>query len=44
VALGDLLQDKVVPNLEEGGEGPLSSDPGPQVAVVVVEEPEDVED
>ena len=43
MVLGDLLQDKVVLNLQEGGEGPLPGDPCPQVAVAVVETRQDIE-
>jgi len=41
--LCDLLQDEVVPNLQEGGERPLPGDPCPQVAIGVVETPQDIE-
>jgi len=36
------LQDEVVPNLQEGGERPLPGDPCPQVAICVVETPQDI--
>lgn len=43
MALGEFLQDKVVADLEEGGEGLLACDPCPQVVIVVVETTQDIE-
>ena len=43
-ALSKLLHDKVVTDLEEGGKGPLSGDPRPEVGVAVTEPAENVED
>ena len=43
-ALSKLLHDKVVMDLQEGGEGPLSGDPRPEIGVAVTEPAENVED
>ena len=43
-ALSKLLHDKVVTDLQEGGEGPLPGDPRPKVGVAVTEPAENVED
>jgi hypothetical protein len=40
----DLLQGKVVADLEEGGEGALAHDQRPEVGVAIAEAAEDVED
>jgi len=40
----ELLHDKVVTDLQEGGEGPLPGDPHPVVGVAIAEPAEDVED
>ena len=43
-SLLELLHDKVVTDLQEGGEGSLTSDPRLEVSVAIVEPAEDVED
>ena len=40
---GNLLEDEVVPDLQEGGKGPLAGDPCPQVVIAAVETPQDIE-
>ena len=42
--MSELLHDKVVIDLQEGGERPLAGDPRPEVSVAVAEPAEDVED
>src|SRR6185437_10189309 len=39
----DLLEREVVPDLQEGGEGPLASDPALQVVVGAAQAPQDIE-
>jgi hypothetical protein len=43
-ALSKLLHDKIITDLQEGGEGPLAGNPRPEVGVAVTESAEDVED
>jgi len=40
---GDLLENEVVSDLQEGGEGPLTGDPCSQVVIGGVETPQDIE-
>jgi hypothetical protein len=42
-APGELVENEVIPDLQDGGEGPLAGDPCPQVIVVVVETLQDIE-
>lgn len=42
--LSDLLEDKVVADLIEGGEHDWLSDPGSKVAITLIEASEEVED
>jgi hypothetical protein len=42
-AHGEGLKGEVVPDLQEGREGPLAGDPGPKVGEGGVEAPQDVE-
>jgi len=41
--LGDLLEGEVVPDLQEGGEGPLAGDPRLQVVIGAAEAAHDIE-
>ena len=43
-SLLELLLDKVVTDLQEGGEGLLTSDPRPEVSIAVTNPTEDIED
>ena len=40
---GDLLESEVIPDLQEGGEGPLAGDPALQVVIGAAQAPQDIE-
>ena len=40
---GDLLENEVVPDLQEGGEGPLAGDPALQVVIGAAQAPQNIE-